>query len=34
MDLGDVGDWDEVKELLLESCRLIAAKRSLAKLDA
>ena len=34
MDLGDVGDWDEVKELLLESYRLIAPKRSLAKLDA
>jgi len=34
MDLDDVGDWDEVKEHLLESYRLIAPKRSLAKLDA
>ena len=34
VDLSDVDDWDEVKELVLESYRLIAPKRSLARLDA
>ena len=34
MDAASVTDWDEVRELVLESYRLIAPKRSLAKLDA
>ena len=33
MDLTGCKDWDEVKELVVESYRLIAPKRSLAKLD-
>lgn len=32
MDAENVKDWDEVRELVLESYRLIAPKRSLAKL--
>jgi predicted DNA-binding protein (MmcQ/YjbR family) len=32
MDVTDVRDWNEVRPLLLESYRLIAPKRSLAKL--
>jgi len=33
MDVSGVDDWDEVAELVLESYRLIAPKRSLAKLE-
>lgn len=33
MDMGDVTDWDGVRGLILESYRLIAPKRTLAKLD-
>jgi predicted DNA-binding protein (MmcQ/YjbR family) len=33
MDAASVDDWDEVRKLILESYRLIAPKRSLAKLD-
>ena len=33
MDASSVKDWDEVRELILESYRLIAPKRSIAKLD-
>jgi predicted DNA-binding protein (MmcQ/YjbR family) len=32
-DTADVDDWDEVRELVTTSYRLIAPKRSLAKLD-
>lgn len=32
MDLSDVRDWEEVRALVLESYRAIAAKKSLAKL--
>lgn len=32
MDAGSVEDWDEVRPLILESYRLIAPKRTLAKL--
>jgi predicted DNA-binding protein (MmcQ/YjbR family) len=32
-DAADVDDWDEVRELVTTSYRLIAPKRSLAKLD-
>jgi predicted DNA-binding protein (MmcQ/YjbR family) len=32
MDLGGAVNWDEVRELILESYRLIAPKKSLAKL--
>lgn len=32
MDVSGVDDWDEVAELVLESYRLIAPKRSLARL--
>ena len=34
MDAALISDWDEVAGLILESYRLIAPKRSLAKLDA
>ena len=34
MDTSRVGDWNEVRELIFESYRLIAPKRSLAKLGA
>jgi len=33
MTISEVEDWDEVRELILESFRLIATKRTLAKLD-
>jgi predicted DNA-binding protein (MmcQ/YjbR family) len=33
MDASQVADWEEVRPLLLESYRLIAAKRTLARLD-
>ena len=33
MDMSDVDDWEEVRELILDRYRLIAPKRSLAKLD-
>lgn len=33
MDVHGVKDWDAVRGLILESYRLIAAKKSLAKLD-
>jgi predicted DNA-binding protein (MmcQ/YjbR family) len=32
MDVATVDEWDEVKAMILESYRLIAPKRSLAKL--
>ena len=34
LETDSVKDWDEVREMILESYRLIAPKRSLAKLDA
>jgi predicted DNA-binding protein (MmcQ/YjbR family) len=34
LDIDSVSDWDEVRDLVLESYRLIAPKRSLAKLSA
>jgi predicted DNA-binding protein (MmcQ/YjbR family) len=34
LETDSVKDWDEVNEMILESYRLIAPKRSLAKLDA
>jgi hypothetical protein len=33
MDAGGVDDWDEVRPLVLESYRLIAPRRTVAKLD-
>jgi len=33
LDVSSVSDWDAVRELVLESYRLIAPKRSLAKLE-
>jgi predicted DNA-binding protein (MmcQ/YjbR family) len=33
MDASGIQDWNEVRDLVLESYRLIAPKRSLAKLD-
>jgi predicted DNA-binding protein (MmcQ/YjbR family) len=34
MDAGGVDDWDEVRPLVMESYRLIAPRRTVAKLDA
>ncbi len=34
LETDSVKDWDEVREMILESYRLIAPKKSLAKLDA
>jgi predicted DNA-binding protein (MmcQ/YjbR family) len=34
LETDSVKDWEEVREMILESYRLIAPKRSLAKLDA
>jgi predicted DNA-binding protein (MmcQ/YjbR family) len=34
LETGTVSDWEEVREMILESYRLIAPKRSLAKLVA
>lgn len=34
MDAASIDDWDEVRALVLESYRLIAPKRTVAKLDA
>jgi hypothetical protein len=33
MEAGGVDDWDEVRPLVLESYRLIAPRRTVAKLD-
>jgi predicted DNA-binding protein (MmcQ/YjbR family) len=33
IDTGGIDDWNEIQDLVLESYRLIAPKRSLAKLD-
>ena len=33
MDATSIKDWEDVRELILESYRLIAPKKSLAKLD-
>jgi predicted DNA-binding protein (MmcQ/YjbR family) len=33
MDANSIKDWDEVRRLVLESYRLIAPKKTLAKLD-
>jgi hypothetical protein len=33
MDASAVGDWDEVRPLVLESYRLIAPRRTVAKMD-
>jgi predicted DNA-binding protein (MmcQ/YjbR family) len=33
MDVKKIDDWDEVRDLVLESYRLIAPKKSLAKLE-
>ena len=33
MDVASVKDWDEVREMILESYRLIAPKKTLAKLE-
>ena len=34
LETDSVKDWDEVREMILESYKLIAPKKSLAKLDA
>jgi len=34
LETDSVKDWDEVREMIVESYRLIAPKKSLAKLDA
>ena len=34
LDTDSIKDWDEVREMILESYRLIAPKKSLAKLNA